>query len=66
MAKLNYPARDYIIQVARFDPAKGIPDVVESYGKLRHKYLKDVPAEQTPQLVMLVLSHLLRQLHQKC
>ena len=63
MAKLNYPARDYIIQVARFDPAKGIPDVVDSYGKLRRKYFKDVPAEQTPQLVMLVLPHLLVKLH---
>jgi hypothetical protein len=23
MSKLHWPARDYIIQVARFDPAKG-------------------------------------------
>ncbi|HTI14573.1 MAG TPA: glycosyltransferase [Dictyobacter sp.] len=29
------PERDYIIQVARFDPSKGIPAVLESYRKLR-------------------------------
>lgn len=27
--------RSYIIQVARFDPSKGIPDVLEAYKKLR-------------------------------
>ena len=29
--------RPYIIQVARFDPSKGIPDVIESYRKLRKR-----------------------------
>lgn len=52
--KIVYPSRDYIIQVARFDPAKGIPDLVRSYGILRQKYLKDTPAEDTPQLVMYI------------
>jgi alpha,alpha-trehalose phosphorylase (configuration-retaining) len=28
-------ARPYIIQIARFDPSKGIPDVLEAYRKLR-------------------------------
>jgi glycosyltransferase involved in cell wall biosynthesis len=45
--KLLYPRREYIIQVARFDPAKGIPDLVKSYARLRQYYMKD-----TPQLVM--------------
>jgi alpha,alpha-trehalose phosphorylase (configuration-retaining) len=27
--------RSYIIQIARFDPSKGIPDVLDSYKKLR-------------------------------
>lgn len=27
--------RPYIIQIARFDPSKGIPDVIESYRQLR-------------------------------
>jgi len=52
MAKLHYPFREYVIQVARFDPSKGIPDLVRSYGRLRRHYLKDMPAEKTPQLVM--------------
>ncbi|KAF1983444.1 glycosyltransferase family 4 protein [Aulographum hederae CBS 113979] len=52
MTKLVYPSRDYIVQIARFDPAKGIPDVIESYAKLRRNYLKDVPRELTPQLVI--------------
>lgn len=30
----NHP---YIIQIARFDPSKGIPDVLEAYAKLRIK-----------------------------
>ena len=52
IAKITYPSRDYIVQVARFDPSKGIPDLVKSYGRLRHHYMKDVPTEDTPQLVM--------------
>jgi hypothetical protein len=28
MSKLHWPAREYIVQVARFDPAKGIPVVI--------------------------------------
>lgn len=58
IAKLQYPSREYIIQVARFDPAKGIPDLIKSYGKLRRHYLEHMPVEKTPQLVMLVASKL--------
>lgn len=49
---IAYPSRDYIIQVARFDPSKGIPDVVKSYGVLRRQYCKDYPIKEIPQLVM--------------
>ncbi|MCJ1282590.1 hypothetical protein MMC26_001915 [Xylographa opegraphella] len=52
MTKLAYPAREYIIQVARFDPAKGIPDLVKSYGRLRQHYMKETPVAKTPQLVI--------------
>eukprot|EP00624_Nannochloropsis_granulata_P006562 evm.model.NODE_49373_length_27502_cov_28.034180.1 len=31
--------RPYITQIARFDPSKGIPDVLLSYRKLYHKFL---------------------------
>lgn len=41
--------RPYFIQVARFDPSKGIPDVIESYRLLREKLEKDIPV---PQLVL--------------
>ncbi|RJR15526.1 glycosyltransferase [Candidatus Microgenomates bacterium] len=43
--------RPYIIQVARFDPAKGIPDVIESYYLLR-KQLKKMGKTVAPQLVI--------------
>lgn len=45
--------RPYIIQVARFDPSKGIPDVLESYRQLRERYTQEkIPLEETPQLVI--------------
>lgn len=46
-------SRKYIIQIARFDPSKGISDVLESYRLLR-KYLKhkEIPQKDTPQLVI--------------
>ncbi|KAK4641455.1 hypothetical protein QC761_501750 [Podospora bellae-mahoneyi] len=47
MTELNWPARKYIIQVARFDPAKGIPTVIDSYAEFRRRCdkqgLTDVP-----------------------
>jgi len=43
---------DYIIQVARFDPAKGIPDVVEAYAKLRKVHFEDPFHVAIPQLLM--------------
>lgn len=43
-------SRPYITQVARFDPSKGIPDVIESYRHLREMLEgKDVPV---PQLII--------------
>jgi glycosyltransferase involved in cell wall biosynthesis len=47
MTELAWPARKYIVQVARFDPAKGIPTVIDSYAEFRRqcdkKGLTDVP-----------------------
>ncbi len=42
--------RPYGIQIARFDPAKGIDLVLESYAKLREKLKKE--EKETPQLVI--------------
>ncbi|KAL1608989.1 hypothetical protein SLS59_002183 [Nothophoma quercina] len=50
--KLAFPKRPYITQIARFDPAKGIPDVLASYAILRREYMKDKPIEEVPQLVI--------------
>jgi len=52
MSKLDFPARDYIVQIARFDPAKGIPDVLASYAKLRRNYMSDTDKSDIPQLVI--------------
>jgi glycosyltransferase involved in cell wall biosynthesis len=42
--------RPYIIQIARFDPSKGIPDVLEAYKKLRKMLEKQ--RKPIPQLVI--------------
>ncbi|KAF2787856.1 glycosyltransferase family 4 protein [Melanomma pulvis-pyrius CBS 109.77] len=52
MNQLQYLERQYIVQIARFDPAKGIPDVLASYAELRRKYMKDTPIKDIPQLVI--------------
>jgi alpha,alpha-trehalose phosphorylase (configuration-retaining) len=52
MSKLAFPQRDYIIQVARFDPSKGIPHVLESYAELRKTHMKNSDLTDIPQLVI--------------
>lgn len=51
-SKLLYPMRDYIIQVARFDPSKGIPDLIRSYVKARHILDDKIPGSKHPQLAI--------------
>ncbi len=34
------PKRESIVQIARFDPSKGIPDVIEAYAQLVAKLTK--------------------------
>src|SRR5271170_5937742 len=51
-SKLLYPMRDYIVQVARFDPSKGIPDVIKSYVKARHILDDRIPGSRHPQLAL--------------
>jgi glycosyltransferase involved in cell wall biosynthesis len=52
MRTLSIPGRRYIVQIARFDPAKGIPDVLASYALLRKQYMADTPLQDIPQLVI--------------
>jgi glycosyltransferase involved in cell wall biosynthesis len=42
--------RPYIVQIARFDPSKGIPDVLDAYKQLRDMIEAD--GKQVPQLVI--------------
>ncbi|KAG0641031.1 trehalose phosphorylase [Tuber brumale] len=52
MNHLLYPTREYITQIARFDPSKGIPDVIESYRKLCARLRTDAPERLPPQLLI--------------
>lgn len=52
MRTVDYCNRRYIVQIARFDPAKGIPDVLAAYAELRREYMKDMPTKDVPQLVI--------------
>lgn len=52
MTELKWPSKKYIIQVARFDPAKGIPDVIESYAEFRRLLAQQHPEQDAPQLVI--------------
>ncbi|KAG1858314.1 trehalose synthase [Suillus tomentosus] len=52
--ELKWPQRDYVVQIARFDPAKGIPNVINSYARLR-VMLKEsgrVTEAEVPQLLI--------------
>ncbi|KAJ3290525.1 hypothetical protein HK104_006703 [Borealophlyctis nickersoniae] len=48
----DFGRRPYIVQIARFDPSKGYPDVIRAYKKLRERLPRDWPMERIPQLVL--------------
>lgn len=52
--RLDWPNRKYIVQIARFDPAKGIPYVLASYARLRRdaEYMGKWAEDRCPQLVI--------------
>ncbi|KAI5784602.1 hypothetical protein EDC01DRAFT_722835 [Geopyxis carbonaria] len=52
MNRLDYPQREYIVQIARFDPSKGLPTVLDGYRKLRALYAEKSPGRPTPQLLV--------------
>ncbi|EMD34497.1 glycosyltransferase family 4 protein [Gelatoporia subvermispora B] len=52
MVELDWPARDYIVQIARFDPAKGIPNVIDSYARFREMLAAKNREEDIPQLLI--------------
>ncbi|KAI0328121.1 trehalose synthase [Cubamyces sp. BRFM 1775] len=55
MTELGWPARDYIVQIARFDPSKGIPNVIDSYARFRKLLAEKEPSTEPPQ--MLICGH---------
>ncbi|KAL3479187.1 hypothetical protein BJX99DRAFT_222643 [Aspergillus californicus] len=52
MPVIDYPADEYIVQIARFDPSKGIPDVVESYEKFYKRMRSSFPNKTPPKLLI--------------
>ncbi|OAG05504.1 putative trehalose synthase (Ccg-9), partial [Paraphaeosphaeria sporulosa] len=52
MTTLAWPDRQFIVQIARFDPAKGIPDVLAAYAELRRNRMANFDTEHIPQLVV--------------
>ncbi|KAK0110556.1 hypothetical protein ONS96_002161 [Cadophora gregata f. sp. sojae] len=52
MTQLKWPLKKYFIQIARFDPAKGIPDLIQSYAEFRRLLSKHDPSLEAPQLVI--------------
>ncbi|KFY93110.1 hypothetical protein V498_04554 [Pseudogymnoascus sp. VKM F-4517 (FW-2822)] len=55
MTELGFPDRHYFIQVARFDPSKGIPIVLKAYIEFRALLAKKVgasSAKNAPQLLI--------------
>ncbi|KAH8646841.1 hypothetical protein BX600DRAFT_476998 [Xylariales sp. PMI_506] len=51
MTQLDYPKRKYIVQIARFDPSKGIDTVIDSYAEFR-KLMEAAGEKDIPQLVI--------------
>jgi glycosyltransferase involved in cell wall biosynthesis len=45
-------SRPYILQISRFDPAKGIPDLLKAYKIFRDKLKHENPEQDIPQLVI--------------
>ncbi|KAI9368888.1 hypothetical protein BJX61DRAFT_521900 [Aspergillus egyptiacus] len=52
MPVIDYPSDEYIVQVARFDPSKGIPDVVMSYEKFYNRMKEEAPDRVPPKLLI--------------
>jgi len=54
MHELKWPQREYVVQIARFDPSKGIPNVIDSYAKFRKLLAEktEIQEDQMPQLLV--------------
>lgn len=48
----TYNPDQYIVQIARFDPSKGILDLLESYGKFYNRLVRENPDLTPPKLLI--------------
>ncbi|CAG8145439.1 hypothetical protein PENNAL_c0002G09949 [Penicillium nalgiovense] len=52
MPTIQWPEDSYIVQIARFDPSKGIEDVLVSYEKFHSKLVAETPNMVPPKLLI--------------
>ncbi|KAJ5105822.1 hypothetical protein NUU61_003169 [Penicillium alfredii] len=52
MPTIQYPEDQYIVQIARFDPSKGIFDVLDSYEKFHNRLAAERPDLTPPKLLI--------------
>ncbi|CEJ59833.1 hypothetical protein PMG11_08436 [Penicillium brasilianum] len=52
MPVIDYPTDQYIVQIARFDPAKGILDVLQSYEMFHERLTMLHPEMKVPKLLI--------------
>ncbi|KAB8207658.1 UDP-Glycosyltransferase/glycogen phosphorylase [Aspergillus parasiticus] len=52
MTNIAFPDEEYIVQVARFDPSKGIQDVLVSYGAFHRLLVDSRPDLRPPKLLI--------------
>ncbi|KAJ5668750.1 hypothetical protein N7462_009820 [Penicillium macrosclerotiorum] len=52
MPMIQYPDDQYIVQIARFDPSKGIFDVLDSYEKFYDRLVNERPDLRPPKLLI--------------
>ncbi|PWY75899.1 UDP-Glycosyltransferase/glycogen phosphorylase [Aspergillus eucalypticola CBS 122712] len=52
MPNIGFPKEDYIVQIARFDPSKGIQDVLISYEKFHKQLARSRPDLNPPKLLI--------------
>ncbi|KAJ5209004.1 hypothetical protein N7449_003383 [Penicillium cf. viridicatum] len=52
MPTIQWPEDSYIVQIARFDPSKGIVDVLVSYEKFYNKLVVEAPNMDPPKLLI--------------
>jgi alpha,alpha-trehalose phosphorylase (configuration-retaining) len=57
MNELGWPGRKYVVQVARFDPSKGIPHVLESYAKFRTLLTENGKTQESDIPQLLICGH---------